>query len=89
MNPIAQRGDAVRVGDALRYSADPGHENSVAALLDRTREALADAQDRGERIDRLLVDGALYQVLVDATMPEHRTGDLPTVLGLYVEPLAG
>ncbi|MTD57041.1 hypothetical protein [Amycolatopsis pithecellobii] len=69
----------------LHYVAEPGHEDSIATLVDETRTLLADAVEHGWIPDVLVVDSGLYQRISDAKRAELAAGRPLTVLGLRLE----
>jgi hypothetical protein len=57
---------------------------SVARLLDRARELIVEAWDRGERPEYLLVHPSVYEGVRQAKAREHRYGRPIRLLGLLV-----
>jgi hypothetical protein len=60
------------------------HNVSIAALLDRARELIVEAWDRGERPEYLLVHPTIYEALLRAKAREHGFGRPIRLLGLLV-----
>ena len=57
---------------------------SIAGLLDRARELIVEAWDRGERPEYLLVHPAAYDALLTAKAREQSFGRAIRLLGLLV-----
>jgi hypothetical protein len=57
---------------------------SIAGLLDRARELIVEAWDRGERPEYLLVHPAVYDTLLRAKAREQSFGRAIRLLGLLV-----